>query len=197
MSKDSYQFNHLKELPAANLSALRNRQSVRVTFRLTPQSIKAVSTVSIHLGIKQKSLFDHLIEDSQVLNTIVPQIDPDDLKSKHRVQKTFVISRKSLFSLENISREFNIPRDVLVEYSIQRLLPLISEEKERHKKRIEAFSDLDEFYKRGTAILQKWRNNLGADDPIYNRLERFMTVCETFYNEVESIIKRNEIIERF
>ncbi len=197
MSRDNYQINSMKGLPAATLSDLRNSQSVRVTFKLTPQAIRAVSVVSIHLGIKQKSLFDHLIEDSQVLNTIVRQIDPDTLKSKQRIPKTFVISRKFLFSLENVSKEFNIPRDALVEYSIQRLLPLISAEKERHKHRIEAFSDLTGYYKQGTVILQKWRKSLGVDDPIYNKLEKFMAVCETFYNEVESIIKRNEIIERF
>ncbi|MCK7510327.1 MAG: hypothetical protein MZV70_43945 [Desulfobacterales bacterium] len=42
-----------------------------------------------------------------------------------RIQKTFVISRRTLACLDEISRQSRAPRDALVEYSIQRLLPVI------------------------------------------------------------------------
>ena len=142
----NHQKNTPMPLPDTTASALRSRQSVRATFKLTPQSIEAISIVSVHLGIKQKSLFDHLIEDRQALNAIAMEIDSDDMASKQRIQKTYVISRKSLFSLDKISKEFNTPRDVLVEYSIQRLLPVISIEKEKHKRRIEIFTELSEHF---------------------------------------------------
>jgi len=184
-------------LPDATASALRSRQSVRATFKLTPQSIEVISIVSIHLGIKQKSLFDHLIEDSRALNAVVDEIDPDDLKSKRRIQKTYVISRKSLFSLENISKELNLPRDVLVEYSIQRLLPVITVEKKKHKRRVEIFADLSEHFKRGRAILRKCENTLERDDPVYDKVEKLMAGYENIYNEIESVIKKGEIIENY
>jgi len=184
-------------LPDTTVSALRSRQSVRATFKLTPQSIEAISIVSVHLGIKQKSLFDHLIEDRRALNAIAMEIDSEDMKSKHRIQKTYVISRKSLYSLDNISREFNTPRDVLVEYSIQRLLPVIAIEKEKHKRRIEIFAELSEHFRKGMVILRKCENTLERDDPVYNKLEKLMTGYENIYNEIGSFIKKGEIIENF
>ncbi|MCK7510326.1 MAG: hypothetical protein MZV70_43940 [Desulfobacterales bacterium] len=49
---------------------LRGRQSVARPSSCQPGRIEALSIVAVHLGIKQKSLFDHLIEDVQTLNTI-------------------------------------------------------------------------------------------------------------------------------
>ena len=46
---------------------LRGRQSVRATFRPSEDCIDAISILSAQLGIKQKSVFDHLMEDAQVL----------------------------------------------------------------------------------------------------------------------------------
>ena len=193
----NHQKNTPMPLPDTTASALRSRQSVRATFKLTPQSIEAISIVSVHLGIKQKSLFDHLIEDGQALNAIAMEIDSDDMASKQRIQKTYVISRKSLFSLDKISKEFNTPRDVLVEYSIQRLLPVISIEKEKHKRRIEIFTELSEHLRQGVEILRKCENTLERDDPVYNKLEKLMTGYENIYNEIGLLIKKGEIIENF
>lgn len=52
-------------------SELRGRQSIRATFKLTAGCIDAISIVAKHLGIKQKSLFDHLAEDTQVLKKLL------------------------------------------------------------------------------------------------------------------------------
>ena len=51
-------------------SDLRGRQSVRVTFKLTDSCIEAISIVAAQLGIKQKSLFDHLLQDTDTLTLI-------------------------------------------------------------------------------------------------------------------------------
>jgi len=195
-NEDQIKGNH-PFLPDTTVSALRSRQSVRATFKLTPQSIETISVVSIHLGIKQKSLFDHLIEDSQVLNSIAREVDSDDLQSKQRVQKTYVISRKTLFSLDKISKKFNMPRDLLVEYSIQRLLPVITIEKEKHKRRIEVFSELTEHFRKGMEILGKCENALEGDDPVYNRLEKLMLVYKNIYDEIGSVIEKGQILENY
>ena len=56
--------------PRTFASDLRGRQSVRATFKLTEGCIDAISIVAAHLGIKQKSLFDHLVEDNSSLSSI-------------------------------------------------------------------------------------------------------------------------------
>ena len=92
-------------LPQPSSSDLRGRQSVRATFKLTEKAIYALSIVSVHLGIKQKSLFDHLIDDNESLGLIANKIKSDQFHKLNRVQKTYVLSRKTLTCLDPDSGE--------------------------------------------------------------------------------------------
>ena len=157
-------------LPQPSPQDLRGRQSVRATFKLSARAIEAMSIVSVHLGIKQKSLFDHLIEDAQSLSHIAREIESEKFRRLSRIQKTFVISRRTLSSLDEISKQFQAPRDALVEYSIQRLLPVIAQERERHRRRKEILNDMDEHLADGLKILRKSKSLLGEDDPVFIRL---------------------------
>ena len=102
--KGAHSFMDDIELPQPDTEDLRGRQSVRATFKLSSRAIEALSIVAVHLGIKQKSLFDHLIEDVQTLNTIAQEIEADHFRTMGRVQKTFVISRRTLVCLDEISK---------------------------------------------------------------------------------------------
>jgi len=63
-----------------------------------------------------------------------------------------VISRRSLSSLDEISKLFNAPRDALVEHSIQRLLPIINKEREQHEKRKEFLARIKKHFEEGEKI---------------------------------------------
>ena len=54
---------------------LRGRQSVRATFRLSEACIDAISILSAQLGIKQKSIFDHLLENAQILKSMASELE--------------------------------------------------------------------------------------------------------------------------
>jgi hypothetical protein len=178
-------------------SDLKGRQSVRATFKLTEGCIEAISIVAAHLGIKQKSLFDHLVEDARTLESIARDIANIKLAKHSRIQKTFVISRRSLLSLENVSKHFNAPRDALVELSVQRLLPIIAKEREKHQKRKEMLGEIANHLEEGERLLHKVRELLGAEDAISQRLESVMTGYENAYNHIESFIEKGKIIEEF
>lgn len=182
-------------LPLA--STLKGKQSVRATFRLTGGCIDAISIVAAQLGIKQKSLFDHLAEDIQNLELIAREIKNKQLKKQNRIQKTFVISRRSLSSLDEISKLFNAPRDALVEYSIQRLLPIIDKERKKHEKRKEFFVKIEQHFKEGEKILNDISNQLGDDDPIINKFALVMSAYETAKTNMEAFIDRSKSIEEF
>jgi hypothetical protein len=185
------------ELSLPSSADLRGRQSVRATFKLTEMAINAVTIVSTHLGIKQKSLFDHLIDDTQSLDVIAKEVRSDVFNELERVQKTYVISRKTLSCLGEASKRFAAPRDALVEYSIQRLLPIIKEEREKHRKRKEILSELTEYLEQGEEILKKSRKLLGEEDPVYNNLENAMTVTRNVQKNIKSFVERGAIIEEF
>jgi hypothetical protein len=183
--------------PGSISSDLRGRQSVRATFKLTEECIGAISIVATHLGIKQKSLFDHLAEDIQALHSIAREFKNTKLKRHPRIQKTFVISRKSLHSLDEISKSFNAPRDALVEYSVQRLLPIIENEQRRHETRKKILGEITEHFQAGVQLLKKVNRSLGSDDPIFDRMTSVIAHYENNYAWVEAFIEKGKVIETF
>lgn len=198
MKKDKeQQMTDGMSLPQAFTSDLRGRQSVRATFKLTAGCIDAISIVATQLGIKQKSLFDHLIEDTRSLSLIARGMQNAKIQGQNRIQKTFVISRRSLSSLDKVSRSYNAPRDALVEYTVQSLLPIIANEQEKHNKRKAMFGEIEDHFIKGEKLLNKVRDSLGADDHIYQKLETVMTVYENAYRNIVAFIERGKIIEDF
>jgi hypothetical protein len=184
-------------IPRTSSADLRGKQSVRATFKLSARAIEAMSIVAVHLGIKQKSLFDHLIEDMQSLKLIAREVESERFSNLNRVQKTFVISRKTLSNLDETSRQFNAPRDALVEYSIQRLMPVINRERERHRKRKEILGDMTAYLENGLKILQKSRSLLGEEDPVSVKLETAMRSLANAQGHVKAFVEKGEIIEAF
>lgn len=184
-------------LPQTSSTELRGRQSVRATFRLSERAIEALSIVSVQLGIKQKSLFDHLLEDIEALNLIAERFKSERFEQPNRIQKTYVLSRRTLSFLDEVSRSFDTPRDALVEYSIQRLLPLIAREREKHRMRKEIFGEMTEHLKQGEKTLKKARNLLGGDDPLCGRFETAMRALYSAHRDVESFVEKGELIEKF
>ena len=184
-------------LPGPSSRDLRGRQSVRATFKLTEKAIDALSIVSVHLGIKQKSLFDHLMEDTDSLSHIARDLESYNFRRLIRIQKTYVLSRKTLSCLERAAREFDTPRDALVEYSIQRLLPVIIKEREKHLRRKEVLDDLVGYLEQGEKLLTKSKERLGEDDPVSVKLAAAIKGLVHAQNHVNAFVERGEIIEKF
>jgi hypothetical protein len=177
---------------------LRGRQSVRATFRLSEDCIDAISILSAQLGIKQKSVFDHLMEDAQVLKDMARELANIELdRHGNRIQKTFVISRRSLSFLDSISDEYDAPRDALVEHSVRRLLPIIAKERKRHEKRKKLLKKISNHFAEGEKLLSKADEMLGADDPIVNKLETAMSIYKNALHDIANFIERGKIIEDF
>jgi hypothetical protein len=176
---------------------LRGRQSVRATFRLSEDCIDAISILSAQLGIKQKSVFDHLMEDAQALKNMASELENTEFDRHQRVQKTFVISRRSLSFLDTISSTHNAPRDALVEYSVRRLLPLIASERKKHEKRKELLTDISNHFADGEKLISKAEAMLGVDDPIVTKLQIAMSVYKNALDDIANFIDRGKIIEKF
>jgi len=184
-------------LPLPSSNDLRGRQSVRATFKLSARAIDLLSIVATHLGIKQKSLFDHLIEDVKSLSAIANEIENETFGALDRIQKTFVVSRRTLSCLEKTSQKFNAPRDALVEYSIQRLLPVIATEREKHAKRKAVLKDINTHLAQGLKILQNAKSMLGEEDPVYARFEAAVHSLVNAQNHIDNYVKKGSVIEDF
>ena len=176
---------------------LRGRQSVRATFRLSGACIDAISILSAQLGIKQKSVFDHLMEDAQILKDMARELENSEFGRHERIQKTFVISRRSLSFLDTISSEYDAPRDALVETSVRRLLPIIANERKKHEKRKDILTEISDHFEKGRKLLSKAEEMLGTDDPIVNNLKTAMSVYKNVLDDITGFIERGKIVEKF
>ena len=195
-SKDNQQDTDIS-LPRPTTLDLRGRQSVRATFRLSEACIDAISILSAQLGIKQKSIFDHLMENAQVLKNMARDLENTEFDRQERIQKTFVISRRSLSFLDMISSEHNAPRDALVEYSVRRLLPIIAKERIKHDKRKDLLAEISNHFAKGEKLLAKADEMLGSDDPIVHKLQTAMSVYKNAFGDIANFIERGKMIEKF
>ncbi len=176
---------------------LKGKKSVRATFRLPEHVISLLGIVASQLGIKQKSLFDQLIEDKDVLTRVAEEAHDSDHLLENRRQKTFVLSRKALDVLDSVAKQQNMPRDFLVKISIERLLPVIDAEQEKHKKRKLIYKDMKLYLLQGKKLLSKTERVLGEEDQVSSKLRKIVETCEANVSELAGIIEGGRAMEDF
>jgi hypothetical protein len=192
--KKSVEFVMLSETYSADL---RGRQSVRTTFKLTPRSIDALSLLASQLGIKQKSIFDHLVDDTRALQALARDLENRAELVQERVPKTYVISRKTLENLEQVCKRYQAPRDALVEFCIERIMPLIKEEKEKHLNRQKLQTKLDQFVVLSRELLEDADKELDRDDPVFEQVYQMARATQSGYDEINQIIEKGARLEDY
>ncbi len=192
--KKSVEFVMLSETYSADL---RGRQSVRTTFKLSPRSIDALSLLAGQLGIKQKSIFDHLVDDTRALQALAQDIEKRAEIERERVAKTYVISRKTLENLEQVCKRYQAPRDALVEFCIERIMPLIKEEKEKHLNRQKLQSKLDKYLAQSRELLEDADQLLDRDDPVFEQVYQMARTTQSGCDEINQIIDKGKRLEDF
>jgi hypothetical protein len=185
------------DLPKMTTLALQGKQSVRASFKLSGACIRIINIVSKLLGIKQKSLFDHLVEDIAALEAIAEEAGPVARENDPPVQKSYVISRKTLLTLSEISRKYNIPQDVLIERSVRRLLPIIEKEKENHRKRKGLIRIVEAHLASGNAMLEQIKQSVGKDDPMYQAVSAITNTGSQVKAQLEDIMEKGKRMEEF
>ena len=176
---------------------LRGKQSVRATFKLSQKAIDAIGLVAVHMGIKQKSLFDHIIEDMEALDELAQNIRIQQFKKIQRKQKTFVLSRRTIEALTQISETHGMPRDALVEYSVQRLESLIQTDKLRHEERKKYIAALADHFEHGERLYLRAAETLGEDDPLCRRMEKAILANRKAALDISEFMEKSKVLEDF
>lgn len=184
-----------ENLPPASARELMGMQSVRATFRLSRQTIRTITVVAAQLGIRQKSLFDHLLEDADTLAAVADEIEASQAELEERVQKTYVVSRKTLAQLENVCRVRKTPRDVVIEYSVRRLRPVIEKELTKQKYRREIADEFRALMLKYRRLFEKSAELLEIEDPVHDRLTAAMATLENACQAIEGVVKKGEDLE--
>lgn len=187
----------IPHLPGASSGAIRGKQSVRATFKLTGNCIHAINIVATHLGIKKKSLFDHLIEDTEALKLIAEGNRGQPMGSNPVISKTFVISRNSMEVLNKMSEAYGIPRELLIELSVQRLLPIIAKEQIDHEERKKFIRQINQHLKQGEKIHKKIKTRFGANDILNQKFDHVMMNYQHAVEDIQKYIDKSKTIEKF
>ncbi len=174
---------------------LKKKQSVRATFKLPQETISLLSLAAKQLGLKQKTLFDQLTDDPSTLTQMVKEFRGVVEDKKGRQQKTFVVSRDALLSINTTAKQQKISRDRLVEISISRLLPIITMELKKHNKRKEIMADMQEHLLNGEKILRKADKLLGNDDQVSEMLEKQQQLARKNIAEIVVLIEHGAAME--
>jgi hypothetical protein len=187
----------LDPLSSSPMFDLRGRQSVRATFKLSQKAIDAIGLVALHMGIKQKSLFDHIIEDTGALEDLVQTIRLPQFKKIPRRQKTFVMSRRTIDALSTISQTYDMPRDALVEYAVQKLESVIHNEKIRHAERKKLAAEVMAHFEKGEQVYRSVVNTLGMDDPFCRHLARGIHAARKTAEDLQEFLQKSRVLEDF
>ncbi len=184
-------------LPKMSAMALKGKQSVRTSFKLSDACIHAISIVTTQLGIKHRSLFDYLVEDAESLETIAKEIVNRNHTPDGGIQKSYIISRGALSILDTKCQRLNISRDALIELSVRRLLPIIEKEIESQRRRKDMFELVQNHYQDTKTVMGRIKDTVGVEDPIYKAFQNTLTTCKLVRAQINDIIVKGKVMEEF
>lgn len=184
-------------IPRASATVLRRRQSTRVSFKLTAKCIEAMNILGSHLRLKPKSLFDHMVQEPEILDAIANKAKGLNLDDQPRQAKTYVISRDAGELLDEVARSRQVSRDALVEASVQHLMPLIEKEQVRHTSRKSLVSRMERHLKSGRKLLDDMVAELGDNDPMSDKMKDVIAAYQRAFSSISAFIDKGENIEDF
>jgi hypothetical protein len=184
-------------IPKARAADLRGRQSVRVSFKLSPSCIDAITILGSHLRLKPKSLFDHIVQKREILEAVATTIQNDSAVDLPRLVKAYVISRDAVLVLDDVARESNVPRDALVEASVMHLMPLIQKEQARHHARKALLLKMERHLKSGRKLFDEMSGELGGNDPMCEQMKNVMGSYERAFASMTAFVGKGKNIEDF
>ena len=197
MSESSLENKNSVPPQLTELADLLGKKSVRVTFKLHPAAIELLSVLASQLGIKQKSLFDYLMEDEDALRAMAASSPSDTSLKEQRIQKTYVVSQRSLVTLKAVSQRSPASRDDLIERSIHRLLPVFEKERTRQRKRSAALAKIENHFKQGNALLDEIKKMVGEEDVIVQSLVSVISAYAKAYSEIEKRVEQGRRLSEF
>jgi hypothetical protein len=178
-----------------NTEELRAKQSVRTTFKLPEKTINLLKVSAKHLGIKQKTLLDQLLEDENALELLADDALTHSRNENDCRPKTFVLSKKALEQIEDVSRRYDTSRDFFVELSVSRLASYVDSLAQTHDQRRILMKELDLYKNHLDKLSAKAHDTLKKDDVFLAKVENLAKRTRKYIGEISRTVKdKNEFI---
>jgi hypothetical protein len=114
-----------------------------------------------------------------------------------RIHKTFVVSQRSLTTLDNVTKHSSASKDDLIERSIHRLLPILEKERIRQQRRAAVLTRIAEHFKQGKALAEDVKAKVGADDTLYRSLDSIMDAYGKTVADMQELVNKGKRVSEF
>jgi hypothetical protein len=191
--------NHSTNIPYGDLS---RKRSVRTTFRLNKDTFSEMESLSIYNSISRKELIDYIVDIVQNLadfsnegklllhsinNKISGQTQKADL-----IRKTQVISKKSLNTLNRLSKDTGLSRDQLITLA---LIIYKTNLRQVHKNHEKALKDINKLISKINETENALKKFLDPDDPVLMRFAYIAIVTDNLCSAIRSEIDKGVPID--
>ena len=182
----------LTQLPPINLE---NKRPVRTTFRLSKAGSEALEFVSKYHKIRFKEAIENLCQKF-LTKEVVSLVASLEIKNDLLFRKTYVLSQGSLEALNKASKEYKVPRDVVLDRSLILFQLLVEEESTNKKeKREKALKLIRECTSTLYDYEKKLKDILGSDDPVIHRFGFSIVILDNLKSAIEFNLKEDNPID--
>jgi hypothetical protein len=205
-----------KSLSGAYTTDLKDRESVRTTFKISTLSAETIKVLAKHHGIRFKEVFDNLcaqflkerlmekISDKSELDQapllqqlaylveqqIAQKPDQYNEQKKDLVRKSQVVSRGALRTLNEVSKEYKIPRDLLVDWSLAIMRTRFDDDIETTQEQYEQAEEMIAgFIATGNRLYDDLDDLLEANDPLLARFDYPMIMLDNLLLAIKAYLK--------
>jgi len=176
---------------------LHKEKSIRVNFRLSEQGIKDLKMVKKEFNINNNALFDSI--ESFLKNPKLIEILKEWLENvkdrKFTVRRTFVISKKSLDNINELSKKIGIKRDVLLEDFVDFYAKILKMDREKQKEKYKiALEMISKLLEEAESIEKKWKEMFDKDEILLRRIGFIIAVIDDSTGALIGNLEKDEPI---
>jgi len=172
-------------------------ESVRTTFKLSEDTHNIINWIIEEKNLKPKEVFD-LIFDIKELVDFAVQLGQKNEKNNTTtsIRKTFVISKQALSSINKLSKDHKLSRDLIVENLLLFFKKFLEKFEERERKLEEkAYEIVNNLCEKSGDVEEQLIELLGRNNPIINRLGYAIVILSNLVGSIDNKIKNNVPID--
>lgn len=175
----------------------RKQPVVHATFRLSQEAHNAIKELGNYTGEKNAALFERLLKFIEIRKELELPISFDATKNMATIRKTYVVKKDTLSKLNNIAKEHEKSRDLIVETVALSLCENTSEalssEKELYSRILK--ETINPLWEQAEDEERQLGETFGRNDPVVLRFSIITTLLMNLSMAIESYLEKNTPID--
>ena len=180
-----------KKLIEPSLLELSEKKSERTTFKLNKEATDDLEWLQKQYQLSAKELFDFLctkilIDRKDLLSECIIQTLNEKAKitKDSSIRKTYVLSRGSIRTLSEISKQNKLSRDMLISNLISSFKEMVKEDFEKERKRQQQVLDLIKSFHSVALETEKKLKDLTPCDPMLDQFKKILDSLTKLVNKI-------------